>query len=67
MWKLFDRIIVMDAGRVIYNANPKDFDRHMAEIGISLPSSTNPADFLVSAIKDEETGEDLRNKLVRLT
>lgn len=57
----------MDAGRVVYDASPKNFDRHMAQIGISLPSSTNPADFLVSAIKDEETGKELQKKLIRLT
>lgn len=36
MWDLFDRIVLMHDGEVVYNAQTKDFYKHLSMLGISL-------------------------------
>lgn len=66
MWRLFDRVVVMDAGRIVYSARTADFQAHMGRIGAELPSMCNPADFLIEYLKGPD-GPAHANALRQLT
>jgi ABC-type multidrug transport system ATPase subunit len=58
---LFDRLILLHAGRVLYQGPPADAIPFFALCGHPCPAYTNPPDFFMDVITDTEipTGESL--------
>lgn len=60
MVNLFDRIICMSDGYMVYNGERKQMAHHYNNLGITLPRFTNPADFLIRlAIFPDQFRKDL--------
>lgn len=60
MVNLFDRIICMSDGYMIYNGERKHIAAHFNTLGVTLPRFTNPADFLIRlSIFPEQFRKDL--------
>lgn len=51
---LFDRLILLHAGRIIYQGTPENAITFFQECGHSCPPYTNPPDFFMDVITDTE-------------
>lgn len=54
VFALFDKLLMMIDGRIVYNADAKKALEYFESIGLPAPSHTNPADFVMSLILKEE-------------
>lgn len=54
MWNLFDKILVLAAGRTIFYGRPEHFWTAMHSIGYQVPPSYNPADYLIEVVSKDE-------------
>lgn len=50
MWGLFDKVIILELGNIVFYGKPSDVYKIMNSISYSIPPSYNPADFLIEFI-----------------
>lgn len=61
IFDMFDNLILMKKGRIIYQGSCSKSIIFLANIGLICPEETNPADFLIEAISS--TGDDTADAL----
>ncbi|KAI4269866.1 MAG: hypothetical protein LQ337_007036 [Flavoplaca oasis] len=47
IWGLFDRLVLLSSGAVIYSGLARESESYFASLGFALPAFVNPAEFLV--------------------
>ncbi|KAH0573931.1 ABC transporter family protein [Spironucleus salmonicida] len=52
MWGLFDRVLVMRRGQLLFSIPAAGFLERARSAGVSLPENVNPADFLIELLAD---------------
>ncbi|EDW01079.1 protein brown [Drosophila grimshawi] len=66
IFELFTHIILMDAGRIVYQGRTEQAAKFFTDLGFELPLNCNPADYYVKTLVDskgaESAGELLRAK-----
>uniref|UniRef100_A0A1A9X4G9 ABC transporter domain-containing protein n=1 Tax=Glossina brevipalpis TaxID=37001 RepID=A0A1A9X4G9_9MUSC len=55
IYELFTHIILMDAGRVVYQGRTEEAKDFFTRLGYILPQNCNPADFYLKTISDSHT------------
>ncbi|KAM7343551.1 brown isoform 2-T2 [Cochliomyia hominivorax] len=55
IFELFTHIILMDAGRIIYQGRTEEALESFTRLGFSVPQNCNPADFYLKTISDSHT------------
>uniref|UniRef100_A0A1A9VCA6 ABC transporter domain-containing protein n=1 Tax=Glossina austeni TaxID=7395 RepID=A0A1A9VCA6_GLOAU len=55
IYELFTHIILMDAGRVVYQGTTEEAKDFFIRLGYILPQNCNPADFYLKTISDSHT------------
>ena len=53
MWKLFDRVIVMSEGEILFNIRTADFQQILQAASVTIPENVNPADFLIELLQNK--------------
>jgi ATP-binding cassette subfamily G (WHITE) protein 2 len=59
IFQLFDSLLVMARGRILYQGSPSEVLRYYERAGFPLPPLTNPADHLLDVISNGENEERL--------
>jgi hypothetical protein len=59
IFQLFDSLLVMARGRILYQGSPSEVLRYYERAGFPLPPLTNPADHLLDVISSGENEERL--------
>ncbi|KAI9003965.1 P-loop containing nucleoside triphosphate hydrolase protein [Hyaloraphidium curvatum] len=63
---LFDNIILMSQGSIVWHGPPSDALDHFSKLGFSCPKNTNPADYFLDLISvDKRTPEALAESTAR--
>ena len=60
--QLFDKIILMSAGRTVWNGTVPDALAHFEKLGYALPPNTNPSDFFIDIVTIDQRTEELEKK-----
>ncbi|XP_067634341.1 protein brown isoform X2 [Eurosta solidaginis] len=55
LFELFTHVILMDAGRVIFQGSSERALKFFTDLGYALPQNCNPADFYLKTISDSHT------------
>ncbi|XP_005179101.1 protein brown isoform X1 [Musca domestica] len=55
IFELFTHIVLMDAGRLVYQGRTEDAVEFFTKLGYSIPHNCNPADFYLKTISDSHT------------
>lgn len=67
IWGLFDRVILLARGSVLYSGTTEASLPHFADAGYELPAFENPAEFLIDLAAIDNRSEDAEKKsLVRV-
>lgn len=53
MWGLFDKVVVMAKGRVMFYGRTEHFDKVITLIGYQMPANYNPADYLIELVSPD--------------
>lgn len=53
IYQLFDRLIFLVAGRLVYQGPAADAERYFGSIGFKAPDFSNPPDFFMSIMHHE--------------
>ncbi|EGC39255.1 hypothetical protein DICPUDRAFT_27275, partial [Dictyostelium purpureum] len=67
IFKLFDRILLLSKGNIVYYGPTKDIVGHFASLGYDCPYDSNPADYILDLItvnlQNEKIQEESNNRL----
>ncbi|TMW41116.1 hypothetical protein DOY81_013803, partial [Sarcophaga bullata] len=58
IFELFTHIILMDAGRIIYQGRTEEAVEFFTRLGYSIPQNCNPADYYLETISDSHTNRN---------
>jgi ATP-binding cassette subfamily G (WHITE) protein 2 len=61
VFTLFDKLLLLSEGKVIYHGNAIESINYFASIGYQCSSYLNPADFLLDILDEEPDGDSGRN------
>jgi ABC-type multidrug transport system ATPase subunit len=50
IWKLFDDIMVLASGNVVYHGERSGVIKYFSDIGYACPSDTNPAEYVIDLV-----------------
>lgn len=64
IFHLFTNIILMNAGRIIFDGTVQEAQKLFNSIGMICPSLYNPAEFYVNRISDPKIAEEIRQQKV---
>lgn len=53
IYQLFDRLIFLVAGRLVYQGSAPDAEKYFANIGFRAPDFSNPPDYFMSIMHHE--------------
>ena len=59
---LFDTLMLLAEGRVVYFGPINDCTKHFSEIGYLCPTNFNPADFIMDVVSTDSRTEELRRE-----
>ncbi|KAI8844375.1 ABC-2 type transporter-domain-containing protein [Chytriomyces cf. hyalinus JEL632] len=62
-FKLFDHLILLAEGQVMYQGPAEHSTTYFASLGYSCPSRSNPADYFVKSILNPENSRDTENTI----
>jgi hypothetical protein len=67
IWKLFDDIMVLASGNVVYHGERSNVIEYFSSIGYKCPSDTNPAEFVIDLVSiDLSTSTSLNESKERI-
>ncbi|XP_055919755.1 protein brown [Eupeodes corollae] len=66
IYELFTHVIIMDAGRVIYQGTTDDAQKFFKKLGFHFPQNCNPADFYLKTISDSHSTNSNNGTAVKL-
>ncbi|XP_030386604.1 protein brown [Scaptodrosophila lebanonensis] len=58
IFELFTHIILMDAGRIVYQGRTEKAAKFFTDLGYTLPLNCNPADFYLKTLADSHSSEN---------
>ncbi|CAE7009589.1 hypothetical protein P3342_003048 [Pyrenophora teres f. teres] len=67
-FKLFDKLMLLSRGKVVYNGEVKKVKSYLASLGYEMPLYTNPAEFVIDLVNTDfsENAETATNRLTHL-
>lgn len=65
IFHMFDHLILLSKGRVIYEGRPSDSMLYFAELGHDCPIYNNPADYYMNILKDIDPDPSSSSSVVR--
>lgn len=62
VFEMFDNVILLDRGEIVFIGKVLDLNSFFELSGFGIPLNTNPADFVIDVISDQQNSHILKNR-----